>query len=113
MVELLQKIEEHLRPPEKSRWSRIASSTTKILGITGMTMAMSLSCTMFYILWFGFYPPNQTVGIFFMDRLYDFRDLIQGLRNGSIMSSFTENLVAQFDNTMHNYIARNNMTKIG
>ena len=55
-------------------------------------MAMFFTLTMTYILWIGFYPPRQINSPFFIDRLYDFRDFLEGLRNGSILQGFTDML---------------------
>jgi hypothetical protein len=103
IFDYLKSIESNTHPKHFSRWSRTVTMVYRILGITGMTIAMSLSGTMFYILWFGFYSPIGVQGIFFMDRLYDFRDLIQGLRNGTIMQSFTDALVRSMNESLEKY----------
>lgn len=60
-----------------------------------------LSSTMLYILWIGFYPPGQDPSrIFFIDRLQDFKDLLDGLRDGSIQASIINSFAIAFKNVL-------------
>jgi hypothetical protein len=71
----------------------------QVLGIMGVGIALTLSCTMIYILWIGFYPPGTVRQIFFIDRLNDLKELIEGFRNGSIQESFVKSFIHAFEIT--------------
>jgi len=52
---------------------------------------------MLYISWIGFYVPGEKHGIFFIDRLNDLKNIIDGFRSGSIQDNFAESLVIAFN----------------
>jgi len=86
----LKAIDVHTRPQKKGKM--VVCYT--MCAMMGLCFAVMLSSTMLYILWIGFYnPSNMFKSLFFMDRLYDFRELLQGLRDGSILEAFCRILV--------------------
>ena len=97
MLEFMKAIEINTRKPKHSRFSHCISSSYHTLAIFGVCVALTLSCTMLYISWIGFYPPGEKHGIFFIDRLNDLKDVIDGFRSGSIQESFAESLVTAFN----------------
>ena len=97
MLQFMKAIEINTRKPKNSRFAHCISISYHTMAIFGMCVALTLSCTMLYISWIGFYPPGEKHGIFFIDRLNDLKDIINGLRSGSIQDSFTESLVNSFN----------------
>jgi len=85
---LMESIEKNTRPVKTARLT-IVYNCWAILSIT---LAMFFTLTMTYILWIGFYPPNQVNSPFFIDRLNDFKIFLKGLQDGSIFQGFTDML---------------------
>lgn len=92
-------------PKKKTRIEKCLSISYHSIAILGITIALTLSTTMLYILWIGFYPPSEALNrVFFIDRLQDFRELIDGLRNGKIMDAFTQAIISSMAQSMEKYI---------
>jgi len=93
-IQLLEWIEKNTKAKKKERFAIVSSICTVI----GIMIAMSFTFTMMYILWIGFYPPTRLFqSIFFVDRLYDFRDFLTGLRNGSILQYLSDMMVKSME----------------
>jgi len=106
-LQILENIEKNTKNKKKERITIVYN----ICAMTGLLFAMSFTFTMMYILWIGFYPPNHLFqSIFFIDRLYDFRDFIQGLRNGSIMQSLADILVKSIELSVRKTMKDMNIT---
>lgn len=106
-LQILENIEKNTKIKKKERITIVYN----ICAMTGLLFAMSFTFTMMYILWIGFYPPNNLFkSIFFIDRLYDFRDFIQGLRNGSIMQSIADILVKSLEISLRKTMSDMNIT---
>lgn len=108
----VQAIEKNTKKTKKSKFMYCLTVCYQILGIMGVGIALTLSCTMIYILWIGFYPPGTVRQIFFafllgtaseyptfIDRLNDLKELIEGFRNGSIQESFVKSFIHAFEIT--------------
>jgi hypothetical protein len=90
---VLKSIEKNTRRPPPSFGARYR--TCMSAGI--MTCALTLSLTMLYVLYIGYYSPSGLFNrIFFLDRLYDLRELIARLRDGTIFSAMAEMIVHAF-----------------
>lgn len=90
---VLKAIEKNTRPPPPSVGTRYR--TCMSVGI--MTCALTLSLTMLYVLYIGYYSPDGIFShIFFLDRLYDLRELIARLRDGTIFSAMAQMIVRAF-----------------
>ena len=100
MLEFMKAIEINTRKPKLSPFTHCISSAYHTMAIFGVCVALTLSCTMLYISWIGFYPPGEKHGIFFIDRLNDLKDVIDGFRSGAIQESFAESLVTAFNNVV-------------
>lgn len=86
----LKAIDVHTRPVKKDK----LTICYNVCAMFGLCLALMLSSTMLYILWIGFYDPsNMFKSIFFVDRLHDFREVLQGLRDGSILDAFCRILI--------------------
>lgn len=95
----------------KGRVGRIQTYVTLVynaMAIMGVCMAMFFTLTMTYILWIGFYPPRQINNPFFLDRLYDFRDFLEGLQDGSIFQGFTDMLTESMVKSLNREFQRQN-----
>lgn len=93
-IQLLEWIEKNTKTKKRERIAIVSSICTVI----GIMIAMSFTFTMMYILWIGFYPPTRLFqSIFFVDRLYDFRDFLNGLRNGSILQYLSDMMVKSLE----------------
>jgi hypothetical protein len=102
----LKAIEIQSRPP-KQRHVNIKGALTAV----GLSFALLLSVTMLYILWIGYYPPSFLFQrVFFIDRLNDFRILLENLQNGTIMRGLIDMLAKQFADEMERrqILPRNN-----
>lgn len=97
MLEFMKAIEANTRKPKNSRFAYCISISYHTMAILGVCVALTLSGTMLYISWIGFYAPGEKHGIFFIDRLNDLKDIINGFRSGSIQESFAESLVNAFN----------------
>ena len=95
----VQSIEKNTKKTKKSKFMYCLTVCYQVLGIMGVGIALTLSCTMIYILWIGFYPPGTVRQIFFIDRLNDLKELIEGFRNGSIQESFVKSFIHAFEVT--------------
>jgi len=88
LMESIEKNTNKCVPKKSSRLTLIYNG----MAIVSLSFAMFFTLTMTYILWIGFYPPRQINTPFFIDRLYDFRDFLTALRDGSILQGFTDML---------------------
>lgn len=96
---LMEAIEKNTKEsvPRTSRLTMVYNG----MAIMGVCIAMFFTLTMTYILWIGFYPPREVSSPFFIDRLYDFRDFLRGLQDGSIMQGFTDMLARSMAVTLN------------
>jgi hypothetical protein len=108
-IQLLEWIEKNTKVKKKERLTIVYN----LLAIMGLCIAMTFTFTMMYILWIGFYPPTRLFqSIFFIDRLYDFRDFLEGLRNGSILQYLSDMMIKSFETSIKKSFSEMNMTTL-
>jgi hypothetical protein len=94
LITVIKTIEHNTKKPKTNKIAYGLTICYQTAGICGISIALFLSCTMLYILWIGFYPPGQNSNrIFFIDRLHDFKLLLEGLRSGSIQENFIQSVI--------------------
>lgn len=100
---VLKAIEKNTRPPPPSRTKRYRAC----ISTTIMSGALALSFTMLYVLYVGYYSPTGIFDhIFFLDRLYDLRDLIGRLRDGTIFAAMARMMVDAFKDAVQDEMPR-------
>lgn len=108
-IQLLEWIEKNTKVKKKEKLTIVYN----VFAILGLCIAMSFTFTMMYILWIGFYPPTRLFqSIFFIDRLYDFRDFLEGLRNGSILQYLSDMMIKSFETSIKKSFSEMNMTPV-
>lgn len=108
-IQLLEWIEKNTKVNKKEQLTIVYN----VFAILGLCIAMSFTFTMMYILWIGFYPPTRLFqSIFFIDRLYDFRDFLEGLRNGSILQYLSDMMIKSFETSIKKSFSEMNMTPV-
>jgi hypothetical protein len=94
----MESIEKNTQPTKMARLTIVYNC----MAIFSLCLAMFFTLTMTYILWIGFYPPNKVNNPFFIDRLNDFRDLLEALRDGRIFQDLTDRLASSMVKSLKN-----------
>lgn len=97
LMESIEKNTHNCVPKKSSRLTLVYNG----MAIVSLCIAMFFTMTMTYILWIGFYPPRQINSPFFIDRLYDFRDFLTAMRDGSILQGLTDMLATSMIESLH------------
>lgn len=101
LIAIVKTIEYNTKKPKTNKIAYGLTICYQTAGICGISIALFLSCTMLYILWIGFYPPGKNPNrIFFIDRLQDFKQLLEGLQSGSIQENFIHSVIIAVEKVM-------------